>query len=123
MKLSDQQYQVMQALWELGEASTRDVQQRLKHLSLAHTTVATILSRMEKKGLLSSEVRGRERIYKPLVNMQDVNRSMISSLVTTLFDGNSKELIAHLVEEGQVTDEVLEEARSLLRQEKDKAHD
>lgn len=114
IKLSDQQYQMVQALWHLGEGSAKDVQQALQDVSLAHTTVGTILSRLEKKGVLASEPRGRERVYRPLISDGDVKRSMVSSLVSTLFKGDSKALLAHLVKEGEIDSDELSDIRQLI---------
>ncbi|WP_417458355.1 BlaI/MecI/CopY family transcriptional regulator [Kordiimonas sp.] len=117
IKLSDQQYQIVQVLWQLGEGSAKDVQQALEALSLAHTTVGTVLSRLEKKGVLSSETRGRERIYRAEINEHDVKRSMVSSLVSTLFKGDSKALLAHLVREGDFDQSDLKDVEALLEKE------
>lgn len=114
-KLSNQQLQMVQALSKLGEGGARDVQQALSHLELAYTTVATVLSRLEKKGVLESEVRGRERIYHCAVDESTLQRSMVSSLVSNLFDGDSKALLAHLVEEGEFEMEELDELRELIK--------
>jgi len=115
VKLSDQQYQIVQALWALGEGSAKDVQSHLNGLGLAHTTVGTILSRLEKRGVLASDTRGRERVYKALITDADVKRSMVSSLVSTLFKGDSKALLAHLVSEGDIDKKELGEIEALLK--------
>lgn len=117
IKLSDQQYQLVQVLWRLGEGSAKDVQQELDDLSLAHTTIGTVLSRLEKKGVLSSETRGRERIYRAEIDEGDVKRSMVSSLVSTLFKGDSKALLAHLVREGDFDAGDLSDVKALLEKE------
>ncbi len=119
IKLSDQQYQIVQTLWQLGEGSAKDVQQALDDLSLAHTTIGTVLSRLEKKGVLSSETRGRERIYRAEIDESDVKRSMVSSLVSTLFKGDSKALLAHLVREGDFDQDDLSDVKALLEKEND----
>jgi len=118
VKLSDQQYQVVQALWAVGEGSAKEVQTQ-SGLDLAHTTISTILSRLEKRGILSSQSKGRERVYKSLISENDVQRSMVSSLVSTLFKGDPKALLAHLVREGDFDDNDLVEIQSLLHDEQD----
>ena len=114
VKLSDQQYQLMQALWHLKEGSAKAVQNQAAHLGLAHTTVATILTRLEKRGVLSSRTEGRERIFTPRVSEGAVKRSMISSLVSTLFKGDDRQLLAHLVKESDLKSDDLEEIQKML---------
>lgn len=113
-RLSDQQYQLMQVLWQMGEGSAKAVQSGLKDLSLAHTTIATILTRLEKKGVLTSRTEGRERIFTPRISENEAQKSMISSLVGTLFKGDDKQLLAHLVKETDINTDELDAIRQLL---------
>ncbi|WND01479.1 BlaI/MecI/CopY family transcriptional regulator [Temperatibacter marinus] len=115
VKLSDQQYAIMQVLWELGPKSTRDVQQALCHENWALTTVGTVLSRLEKKNILSSETLGREKIFTPLIAQSDVKKSMVSGLVTNLFKGDPKALLAHLLQEGEIGKEDLSDIEDMLK--------
>lgn len=114
VRLSDQQFQVVQAINKLGGAGAKDVQQELRHLDLAHTTIATVMTRLEKKGVLASEVKGRERIFRSLVDEDSIRQSMVSSMVSTLFQGDSKALMAHLVNEGEVDSRELDELKEMI---------
>lgn len=114
VKLSDQQYQLMAVLWKNGEGSAKFVHSNLEGTPLAHTTIATILTRLEKKGVLSSRSEGRERIFTPLVTQNDAQKSMISSLVGTLFKGDDRQLLAHLVKETDIDDAELDAIKEIL---------
>lgn len=116
VRLSDQQFQLVQAVNKLGGASAKEVQQELGHLGLAHTTVATVLTRLEKRGVLASEVSGRERIYRSLVDDESIRQSMVSSMISTFFKGDSKALMAHLVNEGEIESSELDELKAMIRQ-------
>ncbi len=113
-KLSEQQYSLVEVLWALGEGSAKDIQQHQPDLDLAHTTIGTILTRLEKKGVLSSKMRGREKVFVPLISEAQVKRSMVSNLVSTLFGGNKAALMAHLVEDNQFEKDDLAEIKKLL---------
>ncbi len=115
--LSGAQYQLMQVLWAQGEATAGEVRNAWQGARRpAHTTIGTVLSRLEKKGLLSSSRRGRERVFTPLVAEADVRRNMVSQLVGTLFAGDPQELLAHLIRESDVAPEDLDAARRLLQE-------
>lgn len=114
-KLSGPQYRVMKRLWQLGVGTAAEVLAAWDDgPKPAHTTVGTVLSRLENKGLLTSERRGRERVYRPLVEESAVRRSMVSDLVGTLFEGEPQELLAHLVKESELSPGDLDAARALL---------
>ncbi|WP_262694856.1 BlaI/MecI/CopY family transcriptional regulator [Kordiimonas aquimaris] len=113
-KLSDQQYQLMSVLWNIGEGSAKTVQSGLEDVTLAHTTIATILTRLEKKGVLTSRTEGRERIFTPRISENEAQKSMISSLVGTLFKGDDRQLLAHLVKENEIDDAELNAIQQIL---------
>lgn len=118
VSLSKLQLAVMRILWERGEAATADVQSALEPgRSLAHTTVATLLSRLEKRGIVASRRGGRQLIYRPLVSESEVRRSMVSELVSTVFRGDPGALMTHLVSESEIRPGDLERVRELLGRE------
>lgn len=118
VSLSELQLAVMRVLWERGETATAAVQSALApRRSLAHTTVATLLTRLEKRGLVASRREGRQLVYRPLISEKEVRRSMVSDLVTTLFKGDPKALMTHLVRESEIRPGDLERVRELLERE------
>lgn len=113
--LSGSQYQLMQVLWDLGEATAAEIRDAWPGSKTpAHTTVGTVLTRLEKRGLLTSKRRGRERVFSSLIDESEVRRSMVSQMVGTLFAGDPYALLTHLVKETDVTPEDLEAAQRLL---------
>ena len=96
--LTDLQLAIMRILWDRAEATVLEVQTQLRpERDLAQTTIATLLSRLEKRGVVEHRLDGRQFIYRPLITEQDVRRSMVSELTTLLFDGSSAALMSHLL--------------------------
>lgn len=116
--LSDLQLDVMRALWR-GEASVADVVAALADSrDLAHTTVATLLTRLEKRGVVAVRREGRQLLYSARVSESQVRRSMVSGLIQSLFRGDARALLAHLVSEDDVAPDDLERVRTLLEAER-----
>lgn len=115
MALSELQADVMRVLWQRGEASTADVADALAtSRGLAHTTVATLLSRLEKRGAVRSRRDGRQLVYTARVSEEAVRRSMVAGLVDSIFGGDPKALVAHLVNESEVAPGDLDVIRRML---------
>ena len=96
--LTGLQLSVLDVLWERGEATTQDVWARLtEERSLALTTVATIMSRLERKRILTHRLDGRQYVYRATVTRSEVRRSKVRELTENLFGGDSAELLHHLV--------------------------
>ena len=79
-----------------------------------HTTVATLLTRLEKRGVVGQRRDGRQLFYRPLVDEAEVRRSMVADLLGALFGGNAQELVAHLVKESEIAPGDLAKAKRRL---------
>ena len=113
--LSDLQLDLMRVLWQRSEASTAEVAEELaRSRGLAHTTVATLLTRLEKRGLVSVRRDGRQLVYRAEVEEGAVRRSMVSGLLGSLFGGDARALVAHLVREEEIAPGDLEALRRAL---------
>ena len=112
--LSDLQLDLMRVLWRAGELNVADATAALAERGLAHTTVATLLTRLEKRGVVESRREGRLLVYRACVTEVQVRRSMVSSLISQVFRGDSKALLAHLLSEREVAPGDLEQVRALL---------
>ena len=115
--LGDLQLAIMRVLWARGEASAGDVHRTLlAERGLAPTTIATMLRKMEARGLVCHRAEGRQFVYRARVEEGDVHRTMVGELVDRLFGGDSKALVNHLVSEGDIDLLELEELRRRLEE-------
>ena len=97
-QLGDLQLAIMRVLWNEGEATVAGVHEALfAERGLALTTIATMLSKMERKGVVGHRAEGRQYVYRATVSEAEVHRSMVSELTERLFDGNVAALVSHLV--------------------------
>ena len=116
--LSDLQLDLMRVLWR-GEATVAEVAAELViSRGLAHTTIATVLTRLAKRGLVEARRDGRQLVYRALVDESQVRRSMVGGLIQTLFRGDPQALLAHLVSEKEVASGDLEKVQALLAEKK-----
>lgn len=116
-QLSELQLAVMRVLWSRGEATTAEVVADLAaQRALAHTTVATLLTRLEKHGVVAQRRDGRTWVHRALLSEAEVQRSMVAGLVAALFAGDSAALVAHLVREDEVTPGDLAAIRARLEE-------
>lgn len=115
LELTELQLSVMRVLWEKTEAPVADVHAALApDRGLALTTVATILSRLEKAGLVGRRPEGRHFVYTALVSEEDVRRSMVTGLADRLFQGDVTALVSHLLSEAEIAEGDLDRVRRLI---------
>ena len=116
VQLSDQQLAFMRVLWDRGEATAQDVQVVLAEQghALAPTTVATVLTRLERKGLVVHRRSGRQFVYRARADEQEIRRSMLARLTDFFFGGDPDALVSHLTAGRGLGEDDLEEVRRLI---------
>ena len=83
---------------------------------LAITTVATLLSRLEKRGVLSHRKEGRQYVYRTLVTEKEVRHSKVAELTTSLFEGDPSALVRHLIRTHDVDRDELERLVAMVEE-------
>jgi BlaI family transcriptional regulator, penicillinase repressor len=114
MALGDRELDVMSLLWEHGSGTVSEMREWLP-VDLAYTTVLTILRNLESKGFVRHETAGKAHRYFPRVAQRTAQRTMLAHLVDKLFHGSSEQLVAHLVEEREVSAEQLKRLSAQLQ--------
>ena len=99
----DLQLAILRVLWDQEEATVASVHRALHpDRGLALTTIATMLKKMEDRGLVEHRTEGRQFVFSPRVAEKEVHRSMVGDLIDRLFDGNTEALVSHLLEEREI---------------------
>ena len=74
-RLTALQLEVLKVLWRRPEATVVEIQQAVGATRpLAQTTIATLLSRLEKRGLVAYRTEGRQDIYRAVLQERDARR-------------------------------------------------
>ena len=114
--LTTQELAIMKVVWRFGTATVRDVYEALlESRRIAYTTVMTMMNILEAKGYLKKEKHDRAYRYRPARPERAVVGSMVREFVNRVFDGASRPLLLHLVEDAKLTAKEREELLRLIR--------
>ncbi len=115
-KLSKLEFQIMEALWNQGECSIREIQESFPaRLRPAYTTVQTTVNRMEVKQVVQRVRKvGNFHIFAPAISREAAQRRLIDDMLA-IFGGRSQPVMAHLIEAGKLSLDDVKEAERLLR--------
>jgi predicted transcriptional regulator len=109
-KLARLELQILEALWALGKASIREIQERFPEPRPAYTTIQTTVYRLESKGAVRRVRKiSNAHIFEPLV-ARDVARHRLLDDILSLFGGRAQPMMAQLAEAGKLT---LDDVREL----------
>jgi predicted transcriptional regulator len=113
---TDGELEILRVLWDRGVASLGEVCEALRvERPVATTTVATMLRVMLDKGLVRrKQAGGRGQQWSAIVTHAAAAKSMVGKLVDGIFDGSAQQLVAHIVERGNLSDRELAELRTLI---------
>jgi predicted transcriptional regulator len=104
---------IMKIVWRLGSVTVRDVYEALRaRRRVAYTTVMTMMNILETKGYLKKDTHDRAYRYRPARPERSVISAMVREFVDRVFDGTSRPLLLHLVQEERLSDD---EREALLR--------
>lgn len=117
-ELGKGELEVLRALWEQGPGSVRDVLNYLhqRGRTVAYTTVQTVLSRLEQKGVVESDRSELAFVYRARVSRERFSQKRLRSLLDQLYDGAAGQLALQLVRTKKLTSDEVEELRRLIDQ-------
>ena len=115
VKLTKFEMEIMGAVWSLGAASVREIQEQLPERKRpAYTTVQTIIYRLEEKGAVRRVKKiGNAHIFEAVVTRKAAHRRLIEDLLH-VFGGSPRLLMAQLVEIGQLTLDDIKELENTM---------
>lgn len=124
LRLGDLQVAILQVLWDEGEATVTRVTEALAGKRRAPTTIATMLSKMERRGLVQHRVEGRQFVYRPRLSEQEVRRTLVADLTQRLFEGDVSALVGHLLTSEEIDrDELVRLRAMIVEREREEAAD
>jgi predicted transcriptional regulator len=114
--LTVQELEIMKVIWRSGTSTVRDVYEALlADRKIAYTTVMTMMNILEQKGYLKKSQKDRAFTYQATRPQKQVIRGMVREFVDRVFNGSAEPLLLHLLEDKRVSEQDLDEIRSLLR--------
>ena len=113
-QLTPQEEKAMRLMWNLQEATVKDVVAAYGKQRPPYTTVASVLKNLEHKGFLASQRIGTTYLYRPAVARTDYRRRCLGNMVQAYFDNSYKELVSCFVREQKISASELKEILQMI---------
>jgi predicted transcriptional regulator len=111
---TDREMEIMRIVWQLGEATVKDIQERLPG-DQHYNSVLTIVRVLERKGHLVHRAVGKTYIYAAGESKDKVRARLLRHVIDQVFGGSAASVVLNLVEAGDLTRADLDEIRSKIR--------
>ncbi|MFN5649816.1 MAG: BlaI/MecI/CopY family transcriptional regulator [Sphingobacteriales bacterium] len=115
LKPTESELEILQVLWDKGEATVREVHEELaKVKDIGYTTALKLLQIMYEKGLVSRDDSAKTHIYKPAVTREKTQKQLVGKMINTLFSGSPGQLVMQALGNHNASKEELDEIQRLL---------
>lgn len=115
-ELGDLQREVMELLWDRGEATVHDLRDALAATGRepAYTTVLSVLQKLERAGWVGHRKEGRTHVYSAQSSREEEGTSSLGKFIDRVFRGDPKLLFQHLLDDDRLGSDDLEQLRSMI---------
>jgi len=114
-KISDAEWLVMEVVWAEAPVIAQDVVSKLANKTdWSSGTIKTLLRRLVAKGAVRAKTQGRRYLYSPKIDRKATTTGLLRRLLDSAFDGSAQLMMAHLIEEGKLSEQDHQEIRRLL---------
>ena len=115
LRLGALQLALLRVMWAEGEATVVRIHEIVsRDRGGSASTIATMLTKMEARGLVAHRKEGRQFVWRPLVAEDHARRSMVRDVTARMFGGDPLELLNHLVHESEIDRDDLDALRELI---------
>ncbi len=115
LKPTESELEILQILWEKGEASVRDVHEvLLKNKEAGYTTTLKIMQIMHEKGLVDRDSSARVHIYKANVSRESTQQLLLDKMIDHVFNGSAARLVMQALGNNKASAEEIAEIKKYL---------
>ena len=116
--LTEVELELMDVLWEKGQATVSEIVEALPEERLAYSSVLTMMRILEQKGYVNHEKEGRAFVYHPVIDRQQAQQSVIGYLLKRFFNNSPELLVVNLLEHEDVNPNEVKRLRQMIEKAK-----
>ena len=115
LKPTDSELEILQVLWDKGDATVREVHEQLIEIKdCGYTTTLKLLQIMHEKGLVKRNDAGKTHIYQAVVSKEQTQKQMLDKMMDSLFGGSTTQLVMHALGNKAPSADELKEIQQML---------
>lgn len=122
-RLGRQELRILKILWRLGSIPVRQITEALnaepEAAPMAHSTVQTLLRKLEAKKAVGHREEGRVFLFFALLPEDQATEAAADDLLRRVFGGSVFGLVAHFLEKETLSRAEREQLRALIDQSED----
>lgn len=117
-KLSLQEEELMQVIWQYGEGSVKTFLQEFPDPKPPYTTIASTIKNLEKKGFVTSKLLGNTYIYSSSVSEEVYKQTFMQGFIRNYFNNSYKEMVNFFVQQKKLKPKDLQDIINMIENNK-----
>ncbi|RFZ90856.1 BlaI/MecI/CopY family transcriptional regulator [Mucilaginibacter conchicola] len=117
-KLSPQEEEAMQAIWQTGKAFIKDILEQMADPRPPYTTLASTVKNLERKGFVNAEKMGNSYRYSPAIAEEEYKARFMNGFVSDYFKNSYKDLVTFFAKDKKISASDLQEIINLIEKPK-----
>ncbi|WP_131535781.1 BlaI/MecI/CopY family transcriptional regulator [Pedobacter nototheniae] len=114
IKPTEGEMEILQVLWEKGNATVRDVHEALNKKDSGYTTTLKLMQIMHEKGMVERDTNQKTHIYKALVNRDKTEKQLVTKMIDNVFNGSAARLVMQALGNHSASTDEIEEIKKYL---------
>lgn len=120
-QISDAEFEVMNVIWKYAPINTNDIVEKVsQNNEWSPKTIQTMISRLEKKGVISHEKEGRIFVYSPRVLKESYLEAESRTFANRFFDGAMNRVVVNYLDNSELTEDDIHELQAILERKRKK---
>lgn len=118
MKLTPKEEELMHIIWELKRPLIRDIHDHIPEPKPHYNTVATVIKKLEEKGMVRCHKIGSIKQYEALVSKETYQEQILENAAEKFFDNSFSDMVSYFAKTEKVSPEELEEILKMINKKK-----
>ena len=115
ISIGSAELEIMKVIWKAKAPITSlDIGKEVEDKGWKKTTIATFLTRLVEKGVLSADKQGKLYYYTPLITENEYRKSQTKNLIKTLYNGSVRDFAVSFFEEQKLSDKDIQELKAIF---------
>lgn len=93
IKPTEGEMEILQVLWQKGNATVREVHEALNKKDSGYTTTLKLMQILHEKGIVERDTTQKTHIYKALVSRDKTEKQLVNKMIDNVFNGSAARLV------------------------------
>ncbi|KRT13727.1 BlaI/MecI/CopY family transcriptional regulator [Pedobacter psychrodurus] len=114
IKPTEGEMEILQVLWQKGNATVREVHEALNKKDSGYTTTLKLMQILHEKGMVERDTNQKTHIYKALVSQDKTEKQLVNKMIDNVFNGSAARLVMQALGNHTASADEIDEIKKYL---------